>query len=119
MGSLRGGAQGSESVEDGIGSADDGYIGFGSRSTAPRIVVQMFTEEKRAEMDLEGLWEFRTTRRAAKDQKRDTTAEGIVARESIEEPFVTQRPRVELEGESMASREGYDLPRPSYAIAAG
>jgi Ribosomal silencing factor during starvation len=111
-------AQGSESVEDGIRSADDGYVGFGSRSTAPRIVVQMFTEEKRAEMDLEGLWEFRTTRRAAKDQKRDTTAEGIVAGESIEEPFVSHRPRMELEGESIASSEGYDLPRPSYAMVA-
>lgn len=111
-------AQDSESVEKGIESANDGYIGFGSRSTAPRIVVQMFTEEKRAEMDLEGLWEFRTTRRAAKDQKRDTRAEGIIAGESIEEPFVPQGPRMELEGESMASGEGYDLPRPSYAIAA-
>lgn len=45
-----------------------GYIGFGSRSTAPRIVVQMFTEEKRAEMDLEGLWDFRVARRAGKER---------------------------------------------------
>jgi hypothetical protein len=111
-------AQDSQSVGDGIESADYGYIGFGSRSTAPRIVVQMFTEEKRAEMDLEGLWEFRTTRRAAKDQKRETTAEGLVAGESIEEPFASQRPRMELEGESIASKEGYDPPRPSYAAAA-
>lgn len=111
-------AQDSESVEDGIESADDGYIGFGSRSTAPRIVVQMFTEEKRAEMDLEGLWEFRATRRAAKNQKRDMTAEDVVAGESIEEPFASQRRRIELEGESMASREGYDPPRPLYATAA-
>jgi hypothetical protein len=107
-----------ESVEDGIASADDGYIGFGSRSTAPRIVVQMFTEEKRAEMDLEGLWEFRATRRAAKDQKRDTTAEGVVSGESIEEAFASQRSCKELESESMALREGYDPPRPLYATAA-
>lgn len=111
-------AQDSESVEDGIHSADDGYIGFGSRSTAPRIVVQMFTEEKRAEMDLEGLWEFRTTRRAAKDQKRDMTADNAVAGESIEEPFVSPKPRMELEGEPMVSRGGYETPRPSYATAA-
>jgi hypothetical protein len=111
-------AQDSESVEDGIESADDGYIGFGSRSTAPRIVVQMFTEEKRAEMDLEGLWEFRAARRAAKDQKRDTTAEDLVAGESIGEPFASQRLRMGLEGESMASREGYDPPCPLYATAA-
>ena len=111
-------AQDSESVEDGIESADDGYTGFGSRSTAPRIVVQMFTEEKRAEMDLEGLWEFRATRRAAKNQKRDTTAEDVVAGESIEEPFASQRLRMEIESESMASSEGYDPPRPLYVTAA-
>ena len=111
-------AQDSESVGDSIESADDGYIGFGSRSTAPRIVVQMFTEEKRAEMDLEGLWEFRATRRAAKNQKRGTTAEDVVAGESIEEPFASQRLRMELEGESMASREGYEPLYPLYAAAA-
>jgi hypothetical protein len=110
--------QAAQDPEDDIESAGDGYIGFGSRSTAPRIVVQMFTEEKRAEMDLEGLWEFRTTRRAAKDQKRDTIADNAVVGGSIQEPFVSQEPRMELEGESMASREGYDPPRPSYATAA-
>jgi len=78
----------------------------------------MFTEEKRAEMDLEGLWEFRVTRRAAKDQKRDTTAEDVVAGESFEEPFASQRLRMELEGESMASREGYDSPRPLHVTVA-
>ena len=36
--------------------------GFGHESTRPRIVVQLFTEEKRAEMDLEGLWENRLAR---------------------------------------------------------
>jgi hypothetical protein len=50
---------------------DDGYIGFGSRSTAPRIVVQMLTEEKRLEMDLEGLWQARTSRRADKEGRAD------------------------------------------------
>ena len=47
------------------GSSDDqdpNYIGFGSRSNAPRIVVQMFTEEKRAELDLEKLWQDRSDR---------------------------------------------------------
>ena len=36
--------------------------GFGHESNRPRIVVQLFTEEKRAEMDLEGLWENRLAR---------------------------------------------------------
>lgn len=50
---------------------DSGVIGFGSRDTRQRIVVQMFTEEKRVEMDLEGLWDVRVTRREKKEQKID------------------------------------------------
>lgn len=45
---------------------DPNYVGFGSWSNAPRIVVQMFTEEKRAELDLEGLWQDRSRRRTRK-----------------------------------------------------
>jgi hypothetical protein len=48
---------------------EDTYIGFGSHSNHPRIVVQMFTDEKRAEMDLEGLWDWRNTRRVSKNQR--------------------------------------------------
>lgn len=46
------------------------YRGFGDNTFAPRIVVQMFTEQKRLEMDLEGLWEQRLTRRERKEEKR-------------------------------------------------
>jgi hypothetical protein len=61
-------------------NTDDGYIGFGSASTAPRIVVQMFTEEKRAEMDLEGLWDVRAARRANKE----AAAVAVMEREARE-----------------------------------
>lgn len=54
---------------------DDTYVGFGSRTNAPRIVVQMFTEEKRVEMDLEGLWDVRNMRRARKAEKAFEEAE--------------------------------------------
>ena len=47
---------------------DNGYVGFGSRTSDPRIVVQIFTEEKRAEMDLERLWNIRNARRGEKKQ---------------------------------------------------
>ena len=34
----------------------EGFVGFGSPSGGSRIVVQMMTEEKRGEIDLEKLW---------------------------------------------------------------
>lgn len=58
-----------EDEEEYINPAPDyAYAGFGSSSTAPRIVVQMFTEEKRAEVDLEGLWSARQERKARQDR---------------------------------------------------
>ncbi|KAL8796167.1 MAG: hypothetical protein Q9195_001500 [Heterodermia aff. obscurata] len=48
-------------VEDGNaapikGSEIEGYAGFGNQSDGTKIVVQMLTEEKREELDLERLW---------------------------------------------------------------
>ncbi|KAF2143554.1 uncharacterized protein K452DRAFT_285600 [Aplosporella prunicola CBS 121167] len=34
----------------------EGFVGFGTRSHGVNVVFQLFTEEKRAELDLEGLW---------------------------------------------------------------
>ncbi|KKY25893.1 putative atpase synthesis protein [Phaeomoniella chlamydospora] len=45
-----------------------GFVGFGAKDMGPRLVVQMFTEEKRAELDLEGLWDYRQQRRAKKEE---------------------------------------------------
>ena len=38
----------------------------------------MFTEEKRVEMDLEGLWDIRNTRRARKGEKANAAAEAAI-----------------------------------------
>ena len=57
---------------------EDEYAGFGSRSNSPRIVVQMFVEEKRLEMDLEGLWDGRNTKRARKDEQANVMAEAAL-----------------------------------------
>ena len=35
----------------------EGFVGFGQRNDGVSIVIQMFTEEKRAEVNLEGLWD--------------------------------------------------------------
>ena len=57
--------------------ADDDftYRGFGDETGGQRIVVQMFTEEKRLEMDLEGMWEARLKRREAKASKQSRTVD--------------------------------------------
>jgi peroxin-12 len=98
---------------------DDGYIGFGRRSTVPRIVVQMFTEEKRAEMDLEGLWEARMARAAAKREKLGMAADAKAAGNANGEPLPMKRPQIDLGGDPIASDEGYDPPRPFDAASTG
>ena len=104
------GAQGikdAKAIEDG---EDDGYIGFGRRSTAPRIVVQMFTEEKRLEMDLEGLWEFRASRRAAKEEKAGAEAETTMPTDrAFGNPFRMRRSHIDFQGDSSPPREGFNV----------
>ncbi|KAJ9631135.1 ATPase synthesis protein 25 mitochondrial [Knufia peltigerae] len=73
-----------EDEEDEYINPPDDYVGFGSRINSPRIVVQMFTEQKRLEMDLEGLWDVRNTRRARKANRANAAVEEI-QREQEEE----------------------------------
>jgi len=71
--------------EDEYENPDPEYVGFGSRTNSPRIVVQMFTEEKRAEMDLEGLWDVRNTRRAGREERAQADAEAAVEKLRLQE----------------------------------
>jgi Ribosomal silencing factor during starvation len=64
---------------------NDNYVGFGSHSQAPRIVVQMFTEEKRAELDLEGLWQVRSKRRTRRASIADSDAQTAMEEEEAAE----------------------------------
>ncbi|KAL4931938.1 uncharacterized protein BDV17DRAFT_301513 [Aspergillus undulatus] len=48
---------------------DSAFEGFGPLVNGIRVVVQMFTEEKRAELDLETLWEGRITRAQREKEK--------------------------------------------------
>ena len=50
-----------------------GFVGFGSQTNKVTLVVQMFTEEKRAEMNLEGLWN--TVQKIKDREKADREAE--------------------------------------------
>ncbi|KAK2808043.1 hypothetical protein FQN50_005125 [Emmonsiellopsis sp. PD_5] len=44
-----------------------GFVGFGTPVEGTRIVVQMMTEEKREELDLEGLWQKTLERNSIRD----------------------------------------------------
>lgn len=78
----------SSSMDDGTTVAHK-YAGFGSREATTRIVVQMFTDTKRNEMDLEGLWGVRNTRLGMKSAKADVEFDqvGFEATGDDMEPF--------------------------------
>ena len=69
-----------------------GFVGFGVKDLAPRIVVQMFTEEKRAELDLEGLWDHWQGRREARSEKLVEELEGQIM-DNAAKTFDQQKPR--------------------------
>ena len=45
----------------------EGYVGFGSEATGAKVVIQMLTQEKREELDLEDLWGKVISRHERKD----------------------------------------------------
>lgn len=62
-------------IDDGRGMAesftvDEGYVGFGEEAGGAKVVIQMLTEEKREELNLEGLW--------SKIQQRQERKDGII-----------------------------------------
>ena len=69
-------------VEDGravphevVDLKDDNYVGFGGENSGVKVVVQMLTEEKREELDLETLW---SQARARYTRRKDRIAKGQI-----------------------------------------
>ncbi|CAP96809.1 ATPase synthesis protein 25 mitochondrial [Penicillium rubens] len=52
--------------------SDVGIEGFGNLDLGTSVVVQIFTEEKRADVDLDGLWEATLAREGRKDIREST-----------------------------------------------
>jgi len=61
----------------------EGIIGFGARSGGCRIVVQLMTEEKRGDMDLEKLWTG-ILNRAQREKERDMELDGDGVRQILD-----------------------------------
>jgi hypothetical protein len=87
---------------------EEGVVGFGSQTTGSNIVVQMMTEEKRGEIDLENLWSEeldRAMRRKASIN--DATSDGEPSHGDLQRTSATR------EGDSSASlalNEGLTIP---------
>jgi len=71
VGTVDGGVLKSESTSEPADTQD--FVGFGQQSSGARIVVQLMTEEKRGETDLEGLWQG-ILGRSLRKQKGDSEA---------------------------------------------
>ncbi|KAI9705463.1 MAG: ATPase synthesis protein 25 mitochondrial [Candelina mexicana] len=65
VGRLENGPAAAENLEE------DGIVGFGSPNSGVKVVVQMLTEEKRNEIDLESLWGGMLERKARREAKMD------------------------------------------------
>lgn len=70
--------------------ADQVLEGFGNISAGTRVVVQMFTEEKRAEVDLDGLWQGNLDR-AERKKQRDSEVIADIPPQEVRAPRTTDR----------------------------
>lgn len=77
-------------IEDGRASVEDhtkqhGYIGFGSEAEGARVVIQMLTEEKREELDLEELWGKMLRRHEKKEDRISKAQDGLSPDQDIDQ----------------------------------
>lgn len=63
------------SDDEGSLATDEGFVGFGEQDNSPRIVVQILTEEKRGEIELESLWKDAYDRAVRREKAQREAAE--------------------------------------------
>lgn len=61
----------------------DGYVGFGGEAEGAKVVIQMLTEEKREELDLEHLWGKLLTRHEKKEARISKVGDGETTDQEI------------------------------------
>ncbi|RMJ22616.1 hypothetical protein PHISP_06522 [Aspergillus sp. HF37] len=70
---------------------EQGIEGFGSISRGVRVVAQIFTDEKRADVNLEGLWEKRLEQ-SEREKQRLLDDDSEAPAEEVRDPAVENRP---------------------------
>ncbi len=75
-------------VEDGSNPVEgfagqEGYVGFGSEARGAKVVVQMFTQEKRDELDLEDLWGKMLRRHERKENRISEGQEDLLPNQEV------------------------------------
>lgn len=73
-------------IDDGKGTTEsyignEGYVGFGGEVEGAKVVIQMLTEGKREELDLEGLWSKIQQRQERKDELTANGQEELLSRQ--------------------------------------
>lgn len=70
-------------IEDGKGASEgflepEGFVGFGEKVGGTKVVIQMLTEEKRMELDLEEMWENMLKKQGRKEAKITKSSEAAI-----------------------------------------
>lgn len=86
----------------------DGFVGFGRRTDGVRVVVQMLTEEKREEIDLERLWGGILRRSGQSEVEEKDAVEETEVGELISTS--TSQPSQPTSGPTLKSR-GFQIPQ--------
>ena len=88
---------------------DPSFIGFGPRTSGTKLVVQLMTEEKRGEIDLEGLWRGVMDKSSRRAERISTAREESEAVDPEMDPDTTSA-RVQSPAISVTSRSGSYAP---------
>ena len=82
-------------IEDGRASVEGftkqhGYVGFGSEAEGAKVVIQMLTEEKREELDLEDLWGKMVKRQERKEGRISKAQDTVTAGREADQSATTE-----------------------------
>ena len=88
-------------IEDGRDYVEDstkqhGYVGFGGEVEGAKVVIQMLTQEKREELDLEDLWGKLVRRHERKEKRISKPQDGLLADQKADQSLMSELPESDL-----------------------